>query len=106
MKSSTARRASTLTGAGKDTIGEMFFGKGIEKLLTALPHKFLREPQSPMRAHHAEARDMSMLDTIRGLLFHLGKHIAHDLRWVVRRFLRSRTLQYQKKSITIMPLLC
>ena len=41
---------------------------------------------------------MSMLDAIRGLLFHLGKHIAHDLRWVVRRFLRSRNLQYQKKN--------
>lgn len=40
-----------------------------------------------MRAHDAQTGDMTMLDSIGGILLHLRKHVSDDTGVVIRRLL-------------------
>ena len=47
--------------------------------LTTHQHQLLRQPQLPVRPHHAQARDVPVRHAVRRLLLHLGEHISDDL---------------------------
>ena len=56
---------------------------------TALSHKLLSYSQLPMRAHHGQAGDVAVLDTVCGLLLHLGQDVSDNLGVVIGRLLRA-----------------
>lgn len=68
--------------------GAFFFpfrGKGGEKekeekkrKLTTHAHQLLGQAEASMGPHHAQARDVAVLNAVGGLLFHLGEHVADD----------------------------
>ena len=60
--------------------------------LTTLPHQLLRQTQPPVRPHHAQARDMPMLNVVDRLLFHLGQNVSDDPRGFVWGLLRPRDI--------------
>lgn len=47
-----------------------------------MPHQRLGEPKLAVCAHHAETRNVPVLNAICRLLLHLGEDIAHNLRGV------------------------
>lgn len=55
-------------------------------MLTTLPHQLLRQPQSPVRAHNAQRRDMSVLYAVCGIFFHFREDVADDLGGIVGGF--------------------
>lgn len=59
-------------------------------LRTTLPHQLLGDAEPSVRAHHAQARDVAMLDPVRGVFLHLGQDVADDAGVVVGGFGRAR----------------
>ncbi len=55
---------------------------------TALPHEFLRQPQSPMCPHYAERGDVTVLYAVGGVFLHFRQDVADDLGRVVGGLLR------------------
>ena len=45
-----------------------------------------------MCAHDAQAGNMTMLNSIGGILLHLRKHVSYDARVVIGRLLRARDI--------------
>lgn len=51
-----------------------------------------------MRAHDTERGNVTVLNSIAGLLLHLRENIADNLGWVVGCLLRARYLETKKKT--------
>lgn len=47
-------------------------------MLTALLHQFLRQTESPVASEDANARHMSVSNSVGRLLLHLAKDVAYD----------------------------